>query len=71
MAKRTGPAKPRAQARAPEPSSFPAHDEIARRAYELFVMRGRAEGLQLDDWLQAERELLDRAARRVIAPRRS
>ena len=71
MPRRTGPAKPRAQQRASGPSSFPAHEEIARRAYELFVTRGMAEGLEQDDWLQAERELLDRAARRVTAPRRS
>lgn len=32
-------------------------EQIARRAYELFVARGRAEGHDLEDWLQAEREL--------------
>jgi Protein of unknown function (DUF2934) len=33
------------------------HDEIARRAYEIFEERGRLHGHDLDDWLQAEREL--------------
>lgn len=33
-------------------------EEIARRAYELFEQRGRAQGLDLHDWLQAESELL-------------
>jgi HSP20 family protein len=33
-------------------------EEIARRAYELFDQRGRAQGLDLRDWLQAESELL-------------
>jgi hypothetical protein len=33
------------------------HDEIARRAYEIFEQRGRVHGHDLDDWLQAEREL--------------
>jgi len=33
-------------------------EEIARRAYELFDQRGRAQGLDLCDWLQAESELL-------------
>jgi HSP20 family protein len=33
-------------------------EEIARRAYELFDQRGRAQGLDLSDWLQAESELL-------------
>ena len=32
-------------------------DEIARRAYELFQRRGGAPGRDLEDWLQAEREL--------------
>jgi Protein of unknown function (DUF2934) len=31
--------------------------EIARRAYELYLSRGREDGGDLDDWLQAEREL--------------
>ncbi len=33
------------------------HEDIARRAYELFEARGGAEGLHLDDWLAAEAEL--------------
>lgn len=31
---------------------------IAERAYELYEQRGREDGHALDDWLQAERELL-------------
>lgn len=34
-----------------------SREEIARRAYELFKDRGRVDGHDLDDWLQAEREL--------------
>ena len=30
---------------------------VARRAYELFEARGRLHGHDVDDWLQAEREL--------------
>ena len=33
-------------------------EEIGRRAYELYLLRGRTEGSALEDWLQAERELL-------------
>jgi hypothetical protein len=33
--------------------------DIARRAYELYEKRGREHGYDLDDWLQAERELQD------------
>lgn len=32
--------------------------EIARRAFEVFCARGGQHGRALDDWLQAERELL-------------
>ena len=35
-------------------------DEIARRAYELYLSRGREDGGDLEDWLQAERELQTR-----------
>jgi hypothetical protein len=34
-------------------------EAIARRAYELFLERGSQHGYDLDDWLRAERELLD------------
>jgi hypothetical protein len=30
---------------------------IAHRAYELFLLRGSKHGRDMDDWLQAEREL--------------
>ena len=33
------------------------HDRVALRAYELYIARGRDEGHDLDDWLNAEREL--------------
>jgi len=32
-------------------------DDVARRAYELFLARGQAEGHDVDDWLEAERQL--------------
>jgi DUF2934 family protein len=32
-------------------------DEIAKRAFELYCERGRHDGHDVDDWLQAEREL--------------
>lgn len=31
---------------------------IRQRAYELFAMRGGSAGRELDDWLQAEREVM-------------
>src|SRR5258708_33949340 len=35
----------------------PNHDEIRRRAYEIYVERGALPGQDLEDWLQAEREI--------------
>ncbi len=35
----------------------PGQDEIARRAYALFLQRGSVPGHETDDWLQAEAEL--------------
>jgi Protein of unknown function (DUF2934) len=32
-------------------------EEIRLRAYEIYLERGEQPGLELDDWLQAEREL--------------
>ena len=33
------------------------HEEIRRRAYEIYRECGEQPGRELDDWLQAEREL--------------
>ncbi len=35
-------------------------DEIRRRAYELYQQRGTASGNEAEDWLTAEREVLQR-----------
>ena len=34
-----------------------ADTEIARRAYDLYLARGREDGHDVEDWMQAEREL--------------
>lgn len=39
----------------------PIKAEVARRAHEIFVARGGSHGCDLDDWLQAERELKAKA----------
>ena len=39
------------------PNSAQAQDRIALRAYALYEQRGRQEGLALEDWVNAEREL--------------
>jgi hypothetical protein len=37
----------------------PTDEQIARRAYELYLNRGQAPGHGVEDWLQAERELFE------------
>jgi hypothetical protein len=52
-----------------KPASAPTTEEIALRAYEIFVARGGGPGHDLDDWLQAESELLrEYAVRRAVRP---
>ena len=33
------------------------NNDVARRAYDLYLARGREHGHDVDDWMQAEREL--------------
>ena len=35
------------------------HDDIARDAYELYEKRGMAHGHDLDDWLDAEKIMME------------
>src|SRR5215467_3085997 len=35
------------------------HEMICTRAYEIYQQRGREDGHDREDWLQAEREILD------------
>src|SRR3989442_13631916 len=35
----------------------PSHEEISVRAYEIYLARGAAPGNDLDNWLEAERQL--------------
>jgi hypothetical protein len=36
---------------------IPTEQQIRQRAYELYERRGRTDGHDWDDWLQAEREI--------------
>lgn len=47
-------------ARRLRPSIEDLHERIASRAYELYAQRGCREGCSLEDWLDAEREILSR-----------
>jgi hypothetical protein len=41
----------------------PQHDDIARRAFEIFLSHGGNHGHDVDDWLQAERDVRAAAGR--------
>ncbi len=38
----------------------PTHEEIAERAYEIYLERGQAPGYEVENWLQAEKELSEK-----------
>jgi Protein of unknown function (DUF2934) len=40
-----------------KPSPQPTREDIERRAYEIYLERGGTGGSEMEDWLQAEREL--------------
>ena len=48
-------------ARAPAPAAVvvadPTYEEIAARAYELWLAQGRPEGREGENWIEAERQL--------------
>ena len=56
-------------------SEKPSKDEIAARAYQIYVQEGRMPGREIDHWLRAEASLLrerqaaqEAAAARNVAP---
>ena len=40
------------------PEGYPTREKIELRAYRIYLERGGADGQHVEDWLQAERELL-------------
>ena len=59
--------RPAASAKAVATNPAPAagadlHEQIRRRAYELYEQRGRHNGFAVQDWLQAEAEVRSRSA---------
>jgi len=61
------------QDEAPTETAELTWERVAAKAYELYVSRGRTEGHDLDDWLQAESELrcemVSVSARDTLGPR--
>ena len=41
----------------PAPTAAPTQEDIAKRAYEIYVQKGCPEGQSEENWKQAEREL--------------
>jgi hypothetical protein len=57
---KTGERTAMAADRAPKSPAQPAtvtDSDVARRAYDLYLGRGCEHGHDVDDWMQAEREL--------------
>ena len=50
---------------------LPTHDEVALRAYHIYLERNGAPGSPFEDWKQAERELLAAAAKAKSRTRKS
>ncbi len=44
----------------------PTEEEIRVRAYQIYVERGRQDGHDIDDWLQAEYELTQLPVHKVV-----
>ena len=60
MSKTRESASPKAQKSAtPANGHYPTHDQIALRAYHIYLERGGVPGNELEDWTRAERELVE------------
>jgi Protein of unknown function (DUF2934) len=61
------PTMPSRTARQTTKSTGELQEQIRRRAYELYEQRGRGDGHELDDWLQAESEVTQQKAKTAAA----
>ncbi len=43
----------------------PTPTQVAARAYQIYLERGRVSGYEMDDWLQAEYELMQLPVRKL------
>ena len=62
MPKRKESASPKVR-KSPTAKNHPTRDEIALRAYHIYLERGGAPGNELEDWTRAERELLQKKSK--------
>ena len=65
--KSASPEAPKKTRNAALPAATPTYDQIALRAYHIYLQRGATAGDPMQDWLQAERELSE--APKTIARR--
>lgn len=70
MAKTSKSPSPKAK-KSPAAEIHPTTEEIALRAYQIYLERAGAPGNPLEDWTRAERELLEKPAkpRRKLGPK--
>jgi len=47
--------------------SIDTQEQVRRRAFEIYEQRGREDGHELDDWLQAEAEVVSQRSRAIGA----
>ena len=59
MPKTRESSSPKAKKAAASNGHHPTHQEIALRAYHIYLERGATPGNQLEDWTRAERELME------------
>ncbi len=68
---KTGKSSSPAASKPRSATTIPTTEEIAFRAYQIYLQRGGAPGNALEDWTRAERELLEKPSkpRRKPAPK--
>ena len=59
MAKTRESASPKAKKTVGSNGHHPTQEQIALRAYHIYLERGATPGNELEDWTRAERELLE------------
>jgi hypothetical protein len=63
--------RPKRVPAAAAPPAAISHEDIARRAYEIYEARGKTGGSPLEDWVLAEQELASLLARAVPKKKRA
>jgi hypothetical protein len=63
MSKKSATATTRKPRKSPAARSVPTHDEIALRAYHIYLQRNGAPGSPFEDWSTAERQLLEESGK--------